>query len=216
MPRTSVKSEQIKDGGVKRSDVNITTTGEALIRRLIAGTNISISSTGVDTGTGDVTVSVSSTPNFSSLSIGATSVIDSSRNLLNIGTISASGNLTITGSNILATVNSTSATTFSAILIQNAGVNKGGIGVSFATNAFIYGSAANDFCVRGSQKILFSADGGTTIHTSISATDFVFNTTNIKVGANTGQNFSAVFQDNIGDFYNLVFSKGILTGATLV
>lgn len=95
MAKTTVRSLQIKDGEVKRSDVNITQTGEALIRRLIAGTNISISSTGVDTGTGDVTVSVSSTPNFTTLSINGTQILDSSRNLSNVGTISTSGTISI-------------------------------------------------------------------------------------------------------------------------
>ncbi len=58
MSRTEVTSGQIKDGEVKRSDLNIATSGSAVITRLLAGSGISIdSSTGADSGTGDVTIS---------------------------------------------------------------------------------------------------------------------------------------------------------------
>lgn len=53
---TGFRSEQIRDGEVKRADLNTTTTGSAVITKIIAGTNISITSTGVDAGTGDVTI----------------------------------------------------------------------------------------------------------------------------------------------------------------
>ena len=56
MPVTGLRGRQILDGDVLRNDLNITTSGSAVIRRIIANTNISISSTGVDTGTGDVTI----------------------------------------------------------------------------------------------------------------------------------------------------------------
>lgn len=53
---TSIRSEQIRDGDVKRADLNTDETGSAVIRKVIAGYGVSISSTGVDTGTGDVTI----------------------------------------------------------------------------------------------------------------------------------------------------------------
>jgi hypothetical protein len=56
MSRTEVRSRQIKDGGVKREDLNVDTPGRAVTRKIVAGQDISISSTGVDSGTGDVTV----------------------------------------------------------------------------------------------------------------------------------------------------------------
>lgn len=62
MAVTTVRSAQITDEGVARADLNITTTGQAVIRRVIAGTNITIGSTGVDTGTGDVTINVPKVP----------------------------------------------------------------------------------------------------------------------------------------------------------
>lgn len=60
MPNTSVRSRQIFDGDIVRADINTTTTGSALITKLIAGSGLSIStSTGVDSGTGDVTLTLS-------------------------------------------------------------------------------------------------------------------------------------------------------------
>jgi len=56
MSGTEIKSSQIKDGEVKRADLNTSTTGSAVVTKLVAGTGISFSSTGVDAGTGDVTI----------------------------------------------------------------------------------------------------------------------------------------------------------------
>ena len=56
-----LKSEQIKDGEVKRDDINVDETGQAVIRKIIAGTGVIITSTGVDAGTGDVTIQATGT-----------------------------------------------------------------------------------------------------------------------------------------------------------
>lgn len=61
----SIESDDIKDGGVYRQDLCTSQTGFAVIRKLIAGTNVTLQSTGADPGTGDVTVNV---PNASGLS----------------------------------------------------------------------------------------------------------------------------------------------------
>ena len=188
MAKTSVKSGQIKDGEVKRSDLNTTQSGEALLRRLVAGTSISLSSTGVDTGTGDVTVSVL------------------------FSTITATGNITSTGTNIITVLNSTTATSFGGYTIQRSGTYKAILGNSFSANALINGSVLDDLCIRNPQKILFSADAGNTIHHSIDATNFYINTANIKVGTNTGQSGTFNMWNNEDGYTEvLVFTKGILT-----
>jgi hypothetical protein len=56
MPRTQVKSNNVQDGGVNRDDLDVTTVGKSVVRRIIAGTGVTIVSTGADTGTGDVTI----------------------------------------------------------------------------------------------------------------------------------------------------------------
>jgi hypothetical protein len=59
MARTTVRSDQILDSTVNRDDLNTATTTKAVIAKVIAGTNITIGSTGVDPGTGDVTINAS-------------------------------------------------------------------------------------------------------------------------------------------------------------
>jgi hypothetical protein len=59
MPVTRIQTQLIKDGGVTRDDLNTATTGQAVVRKIIAGTNVTLSSTGVDAGTGDVTINAS-------------------------------------------------------------------------------------------------------------------------------------------------------------
>jgi len=61
MPVTGLRGRQVLDGDITRSDINTSTAGSALIARIIAGTNISITSTGADSGTGDVTISATGT-----------------------------------------------------------------------------------------------------------------------------------------------------------
>lgn len=56
MGGTRVKGKLIEDGTIQRVDVDTSTSGQALITRVIAGTGVTISSTGTDTGTGDVTI----------------------------------------------------------------------------------------------------------------------------------------------------------------
>jgi hypothetical protein len=57
--RTQFSGSQVEDGSIVRADLNTATAGSSVIRKVIAGTGISISSTGVDAGTGDVTVNAS-------------------------------------------------------------------------------------------------------------------------------------------------------------
>jgi hypothetical protein len=52
---TQQRGNQILDGSIKRADLDTTTAGEALIRKAIAGNSLMAASTGVDSGTGDVT-----------------------------------------------------------------------------------------------------------------------------------------------------------------
>lgn len=56
MARTQVTGGMIADEGVVRADLNVSTPGSAVIRKVIAGAGVSIAQTGVDAGTGDVTI----------------------------------------------------------------------------------------------------------------------------------------------------------------
>lgn len=60
MSITLVRKSQIRPLNIIRSDINTTTSGSALITKVIAGTGLSLSSsTGVNPGTGDVTIALS-------------------------------------------------------------------------------------------------------------------------------------------------------------
>lgn len=52
----TITSDDVQDGSIRRDDLNISEPGQALIARIIAGQRINIESTGVDAGTGDVTI----------------------------------------------------------------------------------------------------------------------------------------------------------------
>lgn len=64
MPKTQVRSHQILDEGIKRDDINTSTEGQAIITKVVAGTGVSLESTGADAGTGDVTINVSVAEDF--------------------------------------------------------------------------------------------------------------------------------------------------------
>lgn len=109
MARTEVRGGQILNSSVQRSDLDISTTGEAVVRRIIGSTSVELGSTGVDTGTGDVTLT-------------AVNLVPSTSNALGVGTIelghatdttlsrSAAGVLAVEGV-VVPTISSTSTLT---------------------------------------------------------------------------------------------------------
>lgn len=56
MGATQFSTRNLGLSSVNKDDVDVVTSGKALITKVIAGTGISFSSTGVDAGTGDVTI----------------------------------------------------------------------------------------------------------------------------------------------------------------
>lgn len=56
MAKTEITGDQVLDGTVARDDLDTTTIGQAVIAKVIAGANVSLTWTGADAGTGDVTV----------------------------------------------------------------------------------------------------------------------------------------------------------------
>jgi hypothetical protein len=56
MARTQIGTTLIEDGSVRRSDIDVITSGQALITKVLVNSPLTISSTGVDPGTGDVTL----------------------------------------------------------------------------------------------------------------------------------------------------------------
>lgn len=74
MTQTQLRGNQFLDGTVQRADLDVTTAASAVIRKAIAGAGVTLTSTGVDAGTGDVTISTNITATITaseSLSAGA-------------------------------------------------------------------------------------------------------------------------------------------------
>jgi len=68
MAITQVRGTQVLDGSVQRTDLDVTTAGQAVIRKIVQGAGITISSTGADSGTGDVTVTATDPGTWTALS----------------------------------------------------------------------------------------------------------------------------------------------------
>jgi hypothetical protein len=70
MPQTVIRGTQVLDGSIQRADLDISTAGKAVIAKIVQGTGIVLSSTGADSGTGDVTVSGVDPGTWTNLSLG--------------------------------------------------------------------------------------------------------------------------------------------------
>jgi hypothetical protein len=57
MPQTVIRGTQVLDGSIQRPDLDVTTVGSAVVAKIVQGAGITLSSTGADSGTGDVTIS---------------------------------------------------------------------------------------------------------------------------------------------------------------
>lgn len=115
MPRTQIGTTLIEDGSVRRVDINTTLTGAALITKLLVNSPLTISSTGVDSGTGDVTLGLSTANLVTSFNtrVGAVTLSGSD-------VTTALGFTPISGeSDTLATVTSRGASTTNAITVGN-------------------------------------------------------------------------------------------------
>jgi hypothetical protein len=64
MAATSIRGQQVLDGTIQRHDLDVSTVGQAVVAKLIQGTNVILSSTGGDAGTGDVTISAPTAPAY--------------------------------------------------------------------------------------------------------------------------------------------------------
>jgi hypothetical protein len=110
MPVTTLRGRQVLDGDITRDDVNTSTAGSAVITKVIAGTGISISSTGADAGTGDVTINAVNNGTVTSVGLALPAIFSVSNS-----PVTTSGTLT-------ATLASQTANTFLAAPNGSAGV----------------------------------------------------------------------------------------------
>lgn len=57
----TLTGEDLEDGTVYRQDLNTTSTGKAVVRKVLTSSGLTISYTGVDAGTGDIVIALTST-----------------------------------------------------------------------------------------------------------------------------------------------------------
>jgi hypothetical protein len=122
MARTQIGTTLIEDGSVRRVDINTTLTGSALITKVIVNSPLTISSTGVDSGTGDVTLGLSTTGLVTSFNtrVGAVTLSGSDVTTA-LGFTPISGNQTITLSGDVTGSGATAITTTLANTAVTAG-----------------------------------------------------------------------------------------------
>lgn len=98
MPQTLIQSDGLAPGCITRAKLNTTLAASAVIAKVLAGAGIALSYTGVDSGTGDVTVTGLPTAiptGGNGWYLPATNTLGVATNNLQRGTISSAGNWTI-------------------------------------------------------------------------------------------------------------------------
>jgi hypothetical protein len=122
MARTQIPTTLIEDGSIRRVDINTTTTGQALTARIFVNSPLTINSTGVDSGTGDVTLGLSTANLVTSFNtrVGAITLSGSDVTTA-LGFTPVSGNQTITLSGDVTGSGATAITT----TLANTGVTAG-------------------------------------------------------------------------------------------
>lgn len=141
MTPTTPSGRQIKDGSIQRVDVDTTTSGQSVITKIIAGTGIAISSsTGADSGTGDVTLAISTPISIANGGTGL-STLGSANQLIGInaaGTAYEFKAVTVTAAGAIAsatTINASSTIVSGVSAGANDGTRNVAIGIS-GGNAF--------------------------------------------------------------------------------
>ena len=122
MPRTQIGTFLIADGAVRRVDMDTTTTGQALITKVLVNSPLTVSSTGVDSGTGDVTLGLNTANLVTSFNtrVGAVTLSGSDVTTA-LGFTPISGNQTVTLSGDATGSGATSI----AVTLANTGVTPG-------------------------------------------------------------------------------------------
>ena len=137
MPTTNIRGRQILDGDVSRIDLNTGTTTSAVIRKLLptSDASITLTSTGADAGTGDVTLvaAKATASQLGVIRVGSGLTIDSS------GILSLIGGSGLTGSGTTNYISKWSGTSS----LTNSQIFDNGTQVTVGSNVAMYKFAVN-------------------------------------------------------------------------
>lgn len=64
----TLTGDDVRDGSLYRQDLNITSTGKAVVRKVLTSSGLTISYTGVDPGTGDIVIALNTSSGLTTVS----------------------------------------------------------------------------------------------------------------------------------------------------
>jgi hypothetical protein len=167
MSATQIKGKQVYPTTIQRSDMDVGTPGQAVVTKIVQGNNITISSTGADSGTGDVTINapapgltqVSSDASLSGLGTPASPLAlaaQSDASLSGLG--SAASPLKVVGVNgVTNGSNAAAGQVGEMITSAKASSAAGAMGANVAVNILSISLTAGDWDVQGSVGIYITS-----------------------------------------------------------
>lgn len=191
MPVTKIRGgPQLDDGSIVRSDLNVTDSGNAVIRKIIAGSGISLSSTGADSGTGDVTVTLNAgISNITGLQAALDNKFDKTGGTISGSVNISSGGLNVTGDSLVIGILATrlSSDTHTRILLDSENIRIAFGSGSASPDLYLQRISTNEALLSSSLRIqhssglVLTAPNGTTQKgiTVSNAGEFLFDGTSL-------------------------------------
>jgi hypothetical protein len=157
MAVTVVRGGQVKDGTIQRADLDITTVGQAVIAKVVQGAGVTLTSTGGDAGTGDVTIKIDQSVDHA-LAASQTIILDTATTNAGVNCLVLGANTTGTPANNLGAGLNFRAETSTTVAVDQATIASGWSDVTHATRtAYLDFSLVNNATATASKMRLFGS-----------------------------------------------------------